>query len=148
MWRWSFVCSVWIQNILCIHSFSIAWVEDTFIVTFLPSLFHSQFGNCSASQLPSSAMHFLWSSPLPISHVLSMLLGQAVKSPFAWSAHTTVRLSCQDITTSSPDYWCNLIIRTSPSIAPSKMITRFMPSQPQWHHHTLLSLIAYHQAFD
>lgn len=48
-----------------------------------------------------------------------MLLGWAVKSPFAWSAHTTVRPSCQDITTSSPDYWCNSITSTSPCISPA-----------------------------
>jgi len=59
---------------------------------------------------------------LPISHVLSMLLGQAVKSPPAWSTHTTVRLSCQDITTFSPDYWCNSITsNTSPCMPPANL---------------------------
>lgn len=54
-------------------------------------------------QLPSSAMRFLWSSPLYLSHKSpAMLLGQAVKSPSLRSVHTTVSFSSQDITTSTP----------------------------------------------
>lgn len=35
------------------------------------------------------------------------------------ATHTTVRLSCQDITTSSPDYWCNSITSASPCMPPA-----------------------------
>lgn len=86
------------------HSMSTALTENNVSVAFLPSLFlfiwklfsqpFAQFSHAFAVVHPS----------LPVSQVPSMLLGQAVKSPFAWSTQTTVSLSCQDITTSKEDH--------------------------------------------
>lgn len=73
------------------------------IVAFLSFLFHFTFGSHSVASCPAQPCVGLWPRPLYLSYNSpSMMLDR-------WWVRSTIALSSQDITTSTPDSWCSSV---------------------------------------